>query len=297
MLETLIILFVLGLAVGSFLNVVIFRYKPEAKVFSFNVLKGRSKCPKCDKKLEWYELIPLFSFLFQVGKCRKCKKKISWQYPVVEFLTGTVFAGIPWFLYNFYNISNLSGSIDLNIFYLLCIAWIAVFCILILITWIDRHNYIIPNELNVILSFLGIGIIFLKDSIASAVLPFTRSFLGHYQIILSPARDILTNHLIGAFVGAGFFIFLILISKGKAMGWGDVKFAFAGGLVFGWPDIALALMISFVIGGIFGALYIVLGEKTMGDKLPFAPFLTIGMALTFLFGIQIIENYLGFIGM
>lgn len=297
MMEALIILFILGLVVGSFLNVVIFRYKPGNSVFSADIFKGRSKCPGCGKVLRWYELIPLLSFAVQAGKCRKCREELSWQYPLVEFLTGVVFAGVPWFLYSFYNIGNLSVELDLTIFYALSTAWILVFCILILITWIDRYHYIIPNELNVLLGFLGVGIIFLKDAISAAVLPFTRSFLGHYQIILSPTRDILLNHIMGAVVGAGFFIFLILVSKGRAMGWGDVKFAFAGGIIFGWPDIALALIISFVIGGIFGALYIVSGRKEMSDKLPFAPFLTLGMALTFFFGVQIVENYLGFIGM
>lgn len=297
MIEVLVVLFIFGLAVGSFLNVVIFRYKPDVQVFSFNTLRGRSKCPDCDKTLKWYELIPLVSFFIQGGKCRKCNSKISWQYPVVEFLTGLVFSGVPWFLYNFYSIYDLSSSLDTSLFYILSVFWVAVFCILILITWIDRYNYIIPNELNAVLGLLGVGIIFLKDAFSSIALPFTESFLGHYQIIMSPTRDIFINHLMGAFIGAGFFVLLILISKGRAMGWGDVKFAFAGGLVFGWPDIGLALIISFVIGGIFGALYIVLGEKKMGDKLPFAPFLTIGMVLTFIFGVQIVENYLGFIGM
>lgn len=294
--EFLPILFIIGLAFGSFLNVVILRYDPDEFVFSLKGLKGRSKCPDCGKKLKWFELVPIASYIIQGGKCRKCDSRLSLQYPVVEFLTGAFFVLIPWFLYNFYSISKLSVNVDPTVFWLLSAAWIVVFCILILITWIDRAHFIIPNELNAILAFLGVVIIGLKDLMSASVLPFTKSFLTHFQIILSPTRDIFLNHIGGALIGALFFILLIAISRGRALGWGDVKFAFAGGLVFGWPDIGLSLIISFVIGGVVGALFILLGDKEMKDKLPFAPFLSIGMALTFFFGTAIVQSYLNFIG-
>src|SRR3989344_3994814 len=85
---TPVILFVFGTVVGSFLNVVGLRW--NAKDFG-----GRSKCPKCGKTLKWYELIPVFSFLFLRGKCYKCSGKISWLYPIVEIWTGLIFATVP----------------------------------------------------------------------------------------------------------------------------------------------------------------------------------------------------------
>ncbi|MDO8429924.1 MAG: prepilin peptidase [bacterium] len=94
-----LILFIFGLTFGSFLNVVSFRYSPEKSLFSFRNLLGRSHCPQCGKTLNWYELVPVFSFLIQKGKCRSCGEKISWQYPLVELASGFIFL-LPLYFYS-----------------------------------------------------------------------------------------------------------------------------------------------------------------------------------------------------
>ncbi|MBU6415024.1 A24 family peptidase [Patescibacteria group bacterium] len=95
----LLLAFLFGLSVGSFLNVVILRYHKadsDSSGFAFHLLRGRSHCPHCKKTLGFWELIPVLSFLMQGGRCQSCRKPISWQYPLVELATGVVFALIVW---------------------------------------------------------------------------------------------------------------------------------------------------------------------------------------------------------
>lgn len=289
-----IFLFIFGLIMGSFLNVVSLRYKPGKFVFSFNVLRGRSKCPNCNKKLSWVELIPIISFLIQRGKCKKCNQKISWQYPIVEFLTGLIFLFVPMFFVDFYNFFN--NPVNNWLFFGLILAWILVFIVWLLISIIDIRHYLIPNELNLILGILGIVIIIFKLIISDFILPFHDSFLRHYTLIFSPTQNILINHTLGALLGGLFFLTLVLLSRGKGMGMGDVKLAFVSGLVLGWPEIALGLIIAFILGGIFGGILLLIGSKTLKDKLPFGPFMVTSMILAMLFGYQIVQAYLGFFG-
>jgi len=101
------ILFLFGLSVGSFLNVVALRYQPSRKVFDPRGLSGRSSCPYCGGKLEWFELIPLLSFFIQKRKCRKCGHQLSFQYPIVELLSGIIFVAVPFYLHRFYGVFNL----------------------------------------------------------------------------------------------------------------------------------------------------------------------------------------------
>src|SRR4030043_497211 len=109
MLFIYIFFFILGTLVGSFLNVVVIRLKKNE-----SILKTRSHCPYCKKKLKWFELIPIISFFIQKGRCRKCKKKISWQYPLVEFFTGLIFILSVFYYLNYFSLYNL-----INFFYLL----------------------------------------------------------------------------------------------------------------------------------------------------------------------------------
>lgn len=126
-----IFFFVLGTVIGSFLNVVILRLKNKKSVF-----KKPSHCPFCKKKLKWYELIPIISFVLQKGRCRKCKKKISWQYPLIEFFTGLVFL--------------------LIFFYQLSFFWFLISCFLIIIFVFDLKHYLVPDKIiypAIIISF------------------------------------------------------------------------------------------------------------------------------------------------
>jgi leader peptidase (prepilin peptidase)/N-methyltransferase len=257
------ILFILGLAVGSFLNVVSFRFKPEDRVFDWKKLGGRSACPYCHKTLYWYELIPLVSFFIQKRKCRTCGGKLSWQYPLVELLSGLILATAP-------------GPV-----------WIFILLVLLLISLIDFRHYFIPDELIWLLAFLGLISVFLK----------TPSFLGYYAAIFNYSNNIWVNHILGALVGGIFFGLFFYLGRGKIMGGGDVKLGAALGWILGWPDIIVTLLISFLLGGGLGLILLLGRRKTAKDFLPLAPFLTLGVVLTVFFGYQIINNYFALAGL
>ncbi len=190
-----VILFLLGLAIGSFFNVVAVRYSPKKSFFDFQKLKGRSKCPKCLKQLKWYELIPLFSFIVQKGRCRNCGAKISFQYFFAEFIGGLIFL-LPFYFY--------SPLISYSYFLASSAIWIAVFLIFLLLWLIDKRLFIIPDELNIILAILGFILIAFRDKY-SQFDSLKGSFLGSYASIFGLRSNIWVNHLSGALV-----VFLIV---------------------------------------------------------------------------------------
>ena len=241
------IIFILGTIIGSFINVVVLRYNT-----GLSFAKGRSKCFSCGKTLFWYELVPLFSFIFLGGKCLSCNSKISYQYPIVEFITGLVFPLI---------FIKTGISIFLP-FYLV------IFSILIAIAVYDVKHKIIPD--GMVLSF----------SLLSIILLFSSGF------ILPNILDLLAGPIL-----ASFFAFFWLISSGKWMGLGDAKLALGVGWLLGFSGGVFAIMLSFWIGAIF-SLFIILLEKinlfkwgiTIKSEIPFAPFIILATFIQFIIG-------------
>ncbi|MEE8131748.1 MAG: prepilin peptidase [Candidatus Paceibacterota bacterium] len=279
------LLFILGLAVGSFLNVISLRYAPGNRILDLKIISGRSKCLNCKKTLSWYELIPILSFIIQKGRCRSCDKRFFWQYPLIEMLSGFIFVFIPWHLNNFqFLISNFQSITNYQL--LISIIWIVIFLLFLLLSIIDFRQYIIPNQINLSLAFLGVVLIILNSQFS-----ILNSFLGHYTSLFSFTENIWLSHFVAALFGIAIFWLIIFLSKGKAMGWGDLKLVGALGLTFGWPDIIMVLMLSFLVGGIFSAILLIKGKKKMKDVVSFGPFLIIGATLTFFFGYQIISAY------
>ncbi|MCL5004629.1 MAG: prepilin peptidase [Patescibacteria group bacterium] len=275
-------LFFVGTAIGSFLNVISLRYKPGKKLFSEDVITGRSHCPHCRKILKWYELVPVFSFIIQKGKCRHCKHKLSWQYPLIETLSGLIFIFIPIVL----------GA---PMFAPRSIIWILIFFIFILIGLIDFRHYIIPDQLNFSLAILGLFLISIKEK-TRAFGMFEGSFMGHYSGLFGLRDNIWVNHFFAALLGMLFFGLIIVLSRGRAMGWGDFKLVGPLGFIFGWPDILMIIFLSFIIGSVFVAPLLIKGVKKMKDVVPFGPFLIIASSLTFFFGYQIIDGYFSLFG-
>ena len=256
-------IFSFGLIVGSFLNCIIYRL---SKKESF--LKKRSYCPHCKHTLNWQDLIPIFSFLILKGKCRYCKKSISFQYPLVELATGSLFT-----LIIFQNLDSL--LLTPFIFWLLNICFLfLVSSFLVIIFAYDLKHYIIPDR--VIYPVILVVIIwYLISSI------FFSSYTKYYIL----------NTIYSAFGAAFFFLVIVLLTRGKGMGMGDVKLAFLMGLLLGFPDILVALFLSFFLGAIIGIILIITGKRTFKSEVPFGPFLVTGTFLALFFGKRIIDFY------
>lgn len=292
----LILIFLLGLAVGSFLNVVIFRWEKG------NFL-GRSHCPKCGHILKWYELVPVLSFIIQRGKCRKCRMPISWQYPLVELSTGVLFALIfskfaswPAFIVVFRQFDFYYFGI-----YLTLLFWFFALSVLICASVFDFREYIIPNKIvfwGAIISFFhAIAVNFFANTVYFLYPKNGFNFLYPYAEIFNRLSGSIFYYLIGAVLASGFLWIIYLLTRGKGIGFGDVKFGIFLGLAFGWPDILMVLILAFIIGAVWGLLLVIMGRKKMKGMLPFGPFLSFGAILTILIGGMIIKWYFGMWGL
>jgi len=295
-------IFFLGLAVGSFLNCVIYRIElqeneqeDDSSKKSQSFLQGRSFCPYCRHTLSWQDLIPVLSFIFLRGKCRYCQKPISFQYPAVEIATGLLFLLIfnlstKDFLLCSAEHSNLFECSGLEFFTLLY--YLTISSLLIIIFVYDLKHYIIPDKIV----FPAIGIALLYQFFIIWNLPalleaggFPSGF-GNWKLEIGNLEPLLPA-LLSALGAAGFFLLIVLISRGRWMGVGDIKLAFLMGLVLGWPNIFVALFSAFLIGAIIGIALMILGKKTLKSEVPFGPFLVTGTFLALFWGRQIIDFY------
>lgn len=258
-----LIIFILGLSVGSFLNCLIYFLEKGR-----SSLKGRSFCPKCKHQLKVQDLIPFFSFFILKGKCRYCREKISWQYPSVELTTGIIFFLIA------YNFPNFLFST----FYFL----ISIFLVVIFVY--DLKHYIIPDKIV----YPAIGAVFFYQ-IFRSLESVNWDLLGIWNLEFGILNPILTAISVSAL-----FLAIVLLSQGRWMGVGDVKLAFLMGLFLGFPDIIVALFSAFLFGAIIGLGLIFFGKKTIKSELPFGPFLVSGTFLALFWGKLIINWYLKF---
>ena len=256
--------FAFGLAIGSFLSAFVYRLEKGE-----SVLHGRSYCPRCKHPLAWYDLVPLLSFVVLMGRCRYCEEKISFQDPLVELATGLLFVALAWSVLpklslGVENLISLSFPQIMEILYL----W-AVASALLTIFVYDLKHFLIPDKV-------------LYPAIALAFL---------WQTVGNP--EVLWSSTLAGVGAASFFLAIHLISKGRWMGFGDVKLVFLLGLFVGWPSILVALFSAFSLGAIFGLILIALKKKGLKSEVPFAPFLIIGTAIAFFFGSGIAHWYLG----
>lgn len=290
----------LGLIVGSFINVVTIRYKPEDQNLK-KAISGRSYCPHCQRKLAWFDLIPVLSFLFLRGKCRTCSKKISWQYPLVEIITSTVFVFLTAKVLslNFFSYYVSSFQPDYSWIPLVILLWFFYAGIIITVSIIDLKHYILPDKIifpAIIVAVLANLSFWLLESFGRFRFPKGGiNFLGPASRLLEITKVIPINYLLGALVFSGFLFLIYLLSKGRAMGFGDVKLGIFLGLILGFSASILALAISFIIGAAFSVVAIVLKKKKFGQHVPFGPFLGLGSLVAILFGEDIINFYLSLI--
>ncbi len=193
-----ILIFLLGLTVGSFLNVVVCRLETKEPIIS-----GRSHCPQCGALLKWFDLIPILSFLIQKGKCRYCKKKISWQYPIVEIATALLFLLIFNFQFSISNQFSIFNFQTLNLLY-----YLTIISFLIVIFVYDLRHYIIPDK--IIFPAILIALIFDWSNILSAIL--ASSFFLSLVLISQ-----------GKWMGGGDVKLAILM--GLVLGWPNILLA------------------------------------------------------------------------
>jgi leader peptidase (prepilin peptidase) / N-methyltransferase len=253
-------IFVTGLFIGSFLGVLVDRLPKKRQIIS-----GRSSCEFCSKELEWYELIPVVSFVLQRGKCKKCRHDLSLFYPAIELTTGILFAITYMFL-----IQNSEISIQDLSFYLFIVSS------LIVIFFTDLKYGIIPNKI-----------------IFSAILvTLVWSFINNSLIV---------NHLLTATFASLFLIVISLlyyfIRKKESLGGGDIKMAFLMGLVLGFPDIVTAFYIAFLTGAAYSLILILWGKLKLKDAIPFGPFLVLGTLISLFLGEQILSFILPLLGL
>ncbi len=254
--------FILGLIIGSFLNVVIWRTHVGK-----SVLTGHSYCPKCRHTLGPAELVPVLSFLIQKGKCRHCKQKISWQYPLVELATAILFAAA-------YLISDFKFPIFDFHFFDLVRAWFVISVMMVIFVY-DLRYYIIPDK-----------IIYSAATVIIVTLPFSYGGEISWWGLLNP--------IIAGILGGGFFFFQYAISKGKWIGGGDVKLGALMGLILGLGGLGVALFFAYVVGAVIGLSLVAFRKKTMKSQLPFGTFLAAGTIFSMFFAEPILNWYLNF---
>ena len=272
--------FVFGTIVGSFLNVVILRYGTGLSIFS-----GRSKCFACGKKLSWYELVPVWSFLFLRGKCSSCKSRISWQYPAVEFFTGIIFLAV--FFSSVFDFLYTLGATRYTV--LETIFSLSIFSLLIVIAGYDIKHKIIPDGLVYSFAFISLVRVFTLFP-----LPVLFSFpYGFYTLGAGPI------------LALPFFL-LWFFSGGRWIGLGDAKLVLGMGWFLGLFSGLSAVVLAFWIGACFSLLLMLINKfpklipgnsaglffglknLTMKSEVPFAPFLILATILIFFLQIDVL---------
>jgi len=264
---------ILGLMVGSFLNVVIYRLpkmmeqewhnnclelqgKEIPAQPQFTLAKPRSACPHCAHKISAFENIPIISYLILKGRCRACKAPISMRYPLVEALTGALIGLVSWQF----------GYTTTTLF-----AWVFTFA-LIALTFIDFDTQLLPDDITLPLLWLGllfnlnVGFTDLKSAVIGA--------MAGYLVLWCV-----------------FWLFKIIRGK-EGMGYGDFKLLAAIGAWFGWKLLPAVILLSSTLGAIIGIALIIVTKRGKEVPMPFGPFLAIGGIAALFFGQQLASIYL-----
>jgi leader peptidase (prepilin peptidase) / N-methyltransferase len=255
------IVFVFGSAIGSFLNVVVYRLPA-----GLSILWPPSRCPKCLNQLRLYENVPVFGWLWLRGRCNHCHSKISPRYPLVEAATGLLFVLIFW------QFGVTVQTLGLWAFF----SW------LLALSLIDCDTMTLPNSLT--RSGLLAGLVF---QVTKGLWPSFSSIDSVHYLVL--------DGILGAVIGLWLFDiigFAGSIALGQnAMGAGDTKLAALMGAWLGWKYLLLAGFIACVAGAFAGGGAIAIGWLDRRQPMPFGPFLALGAAITALWGEAILSTY------
>lgn len=277
---TLLILLAFGLIIGSFINAAAYRIPHK------ETLMTRSHCVQCDQQIAWYDNIPVLSYLVLGGKCRHCKVGISPQYPIVETLTGLLTAGVgALFLFADHiplvqNVCEASSVVLLPSLFI--ILWSSI-----LLTIIDLKHKLLPAKITLWTAILGLSLSLV--SIAYAYFAF-----GVFDY--DGLQESLINSIIGAVALALFYFTIIMISP-RGMGLGDVKLSpligAVAGAYAGISGIIIATFSAFLVAGVIGISMTLLSKKmNRKTKVPFGPFMLLGLWIAIFFSQPITEWYL-----
>ncbi|WP_292937603.1 A24 family peptidase [Noviherbaspirillum sp.] len=265
---------VLGLLIGSFLNVVIHRLpkmmqresdnyvahergEPLPHTDRYNLMVPRSACPHCGHAISALENIPVLSYLFLRGKCIECKTPISPRYPIVELLTGMLSGLLIWRFG-----SGLAGLATLAFAYLL-----------IAMTFIDADTQLLPDDLTLLLLWCGL------------LLNLNGTFV--------PLRDAVIGAAAGyASLWSVYWLFKLTTGK-EGMGYGDFKLLAALGAWLGWKMLPVIILLSSVVGAVVGISLILFAKHGRNNPIPFGPYLAAAGMIALLYGRQMVEAYLG----
>lgn len=275
----MVLIFVVGLIAGSFLNVVIYRLK-SGDPLGFS----RSFCPYCRAQLKWFDLIPIFSFIWLKSRCRYCSEKISWQYPVVEILSGIIWISI--FYPPPFALQRVGGFGAITSFY-----HIFILSSLLVIAVYDFKWKIISNKIV----YPAIVAVFLFNFL-NVFSSYGGSALGGKFLNI----EIFISSLFVASVAFLFFFLIYFFSKGRAMGLGDAKLAFLIGLFLVPISAVIAFALAFVFGAVIGIILIMISKIPhplvykgwgMKSQIAFGPFLVFSAFFSFFFSDFIIKFF------
>ncbi len=257
---------VLGLTLGSFVNALVWRLRLRSKTkTNLSIWHGRSMCPNCRHKLAAGDLIPVLSWLWLKGKCRYCHKPISWQYPVVELLTAALF--VVSYLAWPYSFTSLQS-------WLLFVFWLIFLVGFVALIAYDLRWMLLPNVIIYPLLYLA----------ALQTLLLASVFHGGWESLVAAAA--------GVAVLGGLFYLLFQLSGGRWIGGGDVKLGVLLGLLVGGPANALLLLfLASLLGSLYSVPLMLSGKAKRTSRLPFGPFLLASGIIVYLCGSSIIEWY------
>lgn len=257
----------LGLVVGSFLNVCIWRLPRNE-----SVIRPPSHCPVCHTPLRARDLVPVLSFLLLKGKCRYCQAPISWRYTIVELATGVMFVGA-------LMVNGPGAPFVFDLFFVG--ALIAIFTI-------DLEHYIIPHELNYSAVLTGLA----RDL-------YGRWSTGEWSHAVSVGVD-LPASVVGIAAGVALFACIGWLGKWvfrqEAMGGGDLRLAAGIGAHLGWLGLLTAFVLSVVVGATVGMGLILAKRKKRREYVPFGPFLVLGALAVLYAGNWVVPTFLSLYG-
>ena len=270
-------IFILGLLIGSFLNVVILRLpimmerdwkqqccellniaedKENIETSTYGLITPRSHCPICNHQISAIENIPILSYLFLKGKCRECGNKISIRYPLIELVTGIASVTVA---HHF--------GVTIHTVFALCLTWA-----LIALSMIDFEHQLLPDDIT--LPFLWLGI-----------------FINLFGVFTT-----LESSVLGAILGYGslwsVYILFKLVTGKEGMGYGDFKLLALLGAWFGWQVLPLIIILSSFVGAVIGITMILLKSHDKTIPIPFGPYLSIAGWISMLWGSYIMSIYL-----